>query len=58
LYRPRSDPTQKQAPNASHFDFVQMRAVSVASILLLTEATTTEILEDRKEQVTAPEMAL
>jgi chaperonin GroEL len=33
-------------------------AVSVASILLLTEATMTEIPEDRKEQVTAPEMAL
>lgn len=33
-------------------------AVSVASILLLTEATMTEIPEDKKEQITAPEMAL
>ncbi len=33
-------------------------AVSVASILLLTEATMTEIPEDKKESMAAPEMAL
>ncbi len=33
-------------------------AVSVASILLLTEATMTEIPEDKKEAMAAPEMAL
>jgi chaperonin GroEL len=33
-------------------------AVSVASILLLTEATMTEIPEDKKDQMAAPEMAL
>jgi chaperonin GroEL len=33
-------------------------AVSVASVLLLTEATMTEIPEDKKERVTEPEMAL
>jgi chaperonin GroEL len=33
-------------------------AVSVASVLLLTEATMTEIPEDKKERVAEPEMAL
>ncbi len=33
-------------------------AVSVASVLLLTEATMTEIPEDRKERVAEPEMGL
>jgi chaperonin GroEL len=33
-------------------------AVSVASILLLTEATMTEIPEDKKERMAEPEMAL
>jgi chaperonin GroEL len=33
-------------------------AVSVASVLLLTEATMTEIPEDKKERATEPEMAL
>ena len=33
-------------------------AVSVASVLLLTEATMTEIPEDKKEHVAQPEMAL
>ena len=33
-------------------------AVSVASILLLTEATMTEIPEDRKNRTAEPEMAL
>lgn len=33
-------------------------AVSVASLLLLTEATMTEIPEDRKERAAEPEMAL
>ncbi len=33
-------------------------AVSVASILLLTEATMTEIPEDKKERIAEPEMAL
>jgi len=33
-------------------------AVSVASVLLLTEATMTEIPEDKKERVGEPEMAL
>ena len=33
-------------------------AVSVASILLLTEATMTEIPEDRKERAAEPEMAM
>jgi chaperonin GroEL len=33
-------------------------AVSVASVLLLTEATMTEIPEAKKEHVAEPEMAL
>jgi chaperonin GroEL len=33
-------------------------AVSVASVLLLTEATMTEIPEEKKERVTEPEMAM
>ena len=33
-------------------------AVSVASVLLLTEATMTEIPEDKKERIAEPEMAL
>ena len=33
-------------------------AVSVASALLLTEATMTEIPEDRKERAAEPEMAM
>ena len=33
-------------------------AVSVASVLLLTEATMTEIPEDKKERMLEPEMAL
>jgi chaperonin GroEL len=33
-------------------------AVSVASILLLTEATMTEIPEEQKERVTEPGMAI
>jgi len=33
-------------------------AVSVASVLLLTEATMTEIPEERKERVAEPEMGL
>jgi chaperonin GroEL len=33
-------------------------AVSVASVLLLTEATMTEIPDDKKERVGEPEMAL
>ena len=33
-------------------------AVSVASVLLLTEATMTEIPEDKKERIVEPEMGL
>lgn len=33
-------------------------AGSVASVLLLTEATMTEIPEDKKEQIAEPEMSL
>jgi chaperonin GroEL len=33
-------------------------AVSVASVLLLTEATMTEIPEDKKDRASEPEMAL
>ena len=33
-------------------------AVSVASVLLLTQATMTEILEAKKEQTLGPEMAI
>ena len=33
-------------------------AVSVASVLLLTEATMTKIPEDKKERIAEPEMSL